>query len=223
LQQFAYVASHDLQEPLRMITSYLTLLENRYKDKLDDDADEFIEFAVDGAKRMKQLIKDLLQFSRVGTHGKSFQKTNCEAVLKKTLSNLEVAIIENQAEITYDSLPMIKADDSQLLQLFQNLISNAIKFRSEKPPKIHVGAISKNGEWVFSVNDNGIGIEEEYEKRIFVIFQRLHANNKYPGTGIGLALCRKIVERHGGHIWFKSKLGEGSTFYFTIPKNKGNL
>ena len=223
LQQFAYVASHDLQEPLRMITSYLTLLENRYKDKLDDDADEFIEFAVDGAKRMKQLIKDLLQFSRVGTHGKSFQKTNCEAVLKKTLSNLEVAIIENQAEIIYDSLPMIKADDFQLLQLFQNLISNAIKFRSEKPPQIHIGAISKNGEWEFSIKDNGIGIEKEYEKRIFVIFQRLHTNNKYPGTGIGLALCKKIVERHGGHIWFESKLGEGSTFYFTIPRNKGDL
>lgn len=220
LQQFAYVASHDLQEPLRMITSYLTLLENRYKDKLDEDADEFIGYAVDGAKRMKQLIKDLLQLSRVGTHGKSFQKTNCEAILEKTLNNLEVAIIENQLEITHDPLPVVKADDFQLLQLFQNLISNAVKFRSEKPPKIHVGAKSKNGEWVFSIKDNGIGIEKDYEKRIFVIFQRLHTNSEYPGTGIGLALCKKIVERHGGHIWFESEPGEGSTFYFTIPKNR---
>ena len=223
LQQFAYVASHDLQEPLRMITSYLTILENRYKNKLDDDADEFIGYAVDGAKRMKQLIKDLLQYSRVGTHGNPFRKTKCEEILSKTLNNLEVTIIENAVEITHDRLPIIKADEVQLLQLFQNLISNAIKFRRKKLPKIHVGAKLKNGEWTFSVKDNGIGIEREYEKRIFIIFQRLHTNSKYPGTGIGLALCKKIVERHGGRIWFDSEPGEGSTFYFTIPVKKGGL
>lgn len=223
LQQFAYVASHDLQEPLRMITSYLTLLENRYKNKLDDDADEFIGYAVDGAKRMKQLIRDLLQFSRVGTHGNPFKKTNCEEVFKKTLSNLEVTIIENSLEITHDPLPVVTADEVQLLQLFQNLISNAIKFRSKKIPKIHISAKKKNNEWVFSVRDNGIGIEKEYEKRIFIIFQRLHTNSKYPGTGIGLALCKKIVERHGGRIWFDSVPGEESTFYFTIPIKKGGL
>jgi PAS domain S-box-containing protein len=223
LQQFAYVASHDLQEPLRMITSYLTLLENRYKDKLDDDADEFIDYAVNGAKRMKQLIKDLLQYSRVGTHGNPFKKTKCEEVLKKTLNNLEVTVIENAVDITHDKLPVVKADELQLLQLFQNLISNAIKFRSEKLPKIHIGAKSKNGEWIFSVQDNGIGIEKEYEKRIFIIFQRLHSNSKYPGTGIGLALCKKIVERHRGRIWFDSKPDEGSTFYFTIPRKNGGL
>lgn len=221
LQQFAYVASHDLQEPLRMITSYLTLLERRYKDKLDPDADEFIGYAVNGAKRMKQLIQDLLEYSHVGTHGNPFTPTDCEKVLKKVLNNLEVSIIENQVHITHDKLPVIMADEFQISQLFQNLIANSIKFRSEEPPAIHIGSERQNGRWVFSVRDNGIGIEEEYSKRIFIIFQRLHGNNQYPGTGIGLALCKKIIERHGGKIWIRSKPGGGAVFYFTIPINRG--
>lgn len=221
LQQFAYVASHDLQEPLRMITSYLTLLERRYRNKLDADADEFIGYAVNGAKRMKQLIQDLLEYSRVGTHGKPFAPTDFEELLKKVLNNLEVSIIENQAQITHDKLPVLLADEFQISQLFQNLIANSIKFRSEQPPEIHIGSERQNGKWLFSVRDNGIGIDKQYSKRIFVIFQRLHTNSQYPGTGIGLALCKKIVERHGGKIWIRSKPGEGATFYFTIPINKG--
>lgn len=221
LQQFAYVASHDLQEPLRMITSYLSLLESRYKGKLDEDADEFIHYAVDGAIRMKQLIKDLLEYSRVGTHGHPFKKTDSQKVLDKTLQNLEVAILENNVSITHGRLPRVVGDEMQISQLFQNLISNAIKFRSNQLPQIHVGARRKNGQWVFSVKDNGIGIEKEYANRIFVIFQRLHSATKYPGTGIGLALCKKIVERHGGRIWFDSVLGEGSVFHFTLPTKNG--
>jgi PAS domain S-box-containing protein len=223
LQQFAYVASHDLQEPLRMITSYLNLLQHRYKGKLDDDADEFIDYAVNGAIRMKQLIRDLLEYSRVGTHGNPFKRTSSQRVLDKTLHNLEVAILENDVSITHDRLPQIVGDEMQLLQLFQNLLSNAIKFRSRELPEIHIGAERKNGDWLFSIKDNGIGIEKEYAKRIFVIFQRLHSASEYPGTGIGLALCKKIVERHGGRIWFDSKPGEGSVFYFTLPSKNGGL
>lgn len=221
LQQFAYVASHDLQEPLRMIASYLTLLENRYSGQLDDDAHEFIGYAVNGAKRMKELIRDLLQFSKIGTHGNPFTDTDCEEILKKTLHNLEVSIIENQTSITHDPLPVIHSDPVQVSQLFQNLISNSIKFRSSNPPAIHISADKKDNDWVFSVKDNGIGIEKEYAKRIFTIFQRLHSDSKYPGTGIGLALCKKIVERHGGRIWFESRSGGGSVFYFTMPSKNG--
>ncbi len=223
LEQFAYVASHDLQEPLRMVTSYVQLLSKRYKAKLDADANEFIDFAVDGAVRMRKLINDLLTYSRVGTQGKELSPTDSEAVLAQSISNLKVTIEEHGALVTHDPLPMVMADSSQLEQLFQNLIGNAIKFRSSQPPHIHLSA-SQNGKgWVFSVRDNGIGIASEYSERIFVIFQRLHSRQEYPGTGIGLAICKKIVERHGGHIWVESDVGKGATFCFTLPAAKAEL
>jgi len=222
LEQFAYVASHDLQEPLRMVTSYVQLLERRYKDKLDKDANEFIDFAVDGATRMHSLINDLLTYSRVGTRGKSLEPTDSETVLHLSLNNLRTAVEESGAELSYDSLPKVMSDSSQLEQLFQNLIGNAIKFRGKEPPRIHISASPNGNRWVFSVRDNGIGIESEFKDRIFVIFQRLHGKDKYPGTGIGLAVCKKIVERHGGRIWVESELGKGATFYFTLPKEGVN-
>jgi PAS domain S-box-containing protein len=217
LQQFAYVASHDLQEPLRMITSYLELLERRYKGQLDTRADKFIGYAVDGATRMQILINDLLKYSRVGTQGQNFEPVDCEKVLQNVLTNLQVAIAENNAVITHSPLPPVNADVTQLTQLFQNLIGNALKFRREEPPQIHVGVEWTNGKWLFSVRDNGIGIESQYTNRIFVIFQRLHSRAEYSGTGMGLAICKKIVERHGGKLWVESNPGEGSTFYFTLP------
>ncbi|UCE17893.1 MAG: PAS domain S-box protein [Gemmatimonadota bacterium] len=217
LEHFAYIASHDLQEPLRMIASYMQLLKRRYSDRLDSDATEFIGFAVDGAVRMQNLINDLLAFSRVGTRGKPFKPTKCEDVLKQVLVNLKVAIEESQARVTHDALPAVVADGTQLVQVFQNLIGNAIKFRSAMNPEIHVGVVRDNGEWRFSVADNGIGIDSQYTERIFRIFQRLHTKDEYPGTGAGLAICKKIVERHGGRIWAGSQPEQGSIFYFTIP------
>jgi len=218
LAQFAYVASHDLQEPLRMVTSFVQLLQKRYQGKLDKDADEFISFAVDGASQMQKLINDLLKYSRVGTHGKSMEATNCNIVVTHALSNLRKVIKESGAIINIDHLPTIKADYTQFVQLFQNLMSNAIKYHGEKQPEILLRASDKNNYWLFSIRDNGIGIDKEYIEKIFIIFQRLHAKDKYPGTGIGLSICKKIVERHGGRIWAESKTGRGSTFYFTIPK-----
>jgi PAS domain S-box-containing protein len=221
LQQFAYVASHDLREPLRMVSSYVQLLARRYKGKLDSDADDFIAFAVDGASRMQGLISDLLTYSRVSTHGKPFEPTDCEAVIDRVAVNLQVQIEESQATITRDALPTVVADPTQLVQLFYNLIGNAIKFRSsERRPEIHVGAQVTDGNWLFMVRDNGIGIDPQHADRIFIIFQRLHSKDAYPGTGLGLAVAKKIVERHGGRIWVESEPGTGATFYFTIPRQQ---
>lgn len=205
-----------------MVASYTQLLARRYQGKLDKDADEFIAFAVDGANRMQRLINDLLTFSRVGTRGQPPAPTDCNAVLKDVLDNLQITIEENSASINSDPLPTVMADASQLTHLFQNLIANAIKFHGEQAPKIHVSARRQDNEWVFSVRDNGIGIAPEFFERIFVIFQRLHSREKYSGTGIGLAVCKRIVERHGGHIWVESEPGNGSTFNFTLPANKNS-
>lgn len=216
LQQFAYVASHDLQEPLRMVSSYTQLLARRYKDKLDSDAEEFINFAVDGANRMQNLINDLLEYSRVGSHGKTIELTDLSVVLDKAKHNLQMAIEDSGAGMTCDELPTIMADSTQLVQLFQNLIGNAIKFRGKLPPQVHVSAEQQENEWLFSVRDNGIGIEQQYADRIFAIFQRLHKKTEYPGSGIGLAISKKIVELHGGKIWMESEPGKGTIIYFTI-------
>ncbi|MBD2506410.1 GAF domain-containing protein [Nostoc muscorum FACHB-395] len=235
LEQFAYVASHDLQEPLRMVTSYLQLLERRYKNQLDANADQFITYAVDGARRMQTLINDLLNYSRVSTRGQPFKLVDCDVILQRAIANLQIAIADNQAIVTYDSLPEVMADTTQLTQVFQNLIGNAIKFCQNQQPQIHIGVAKPNpnsdeeslnsiplaDEWLFWIRDNGIGLESQYAERIFIIFQRLHGRDKYPGTGIGLAICKKIIERHGGRIWVESKPGQGSTFYFTIPDRAG--
>lgn len=223
LEQFAYVASHDLQEPLRMISSYLQLLKRRYEGKLDSDADDFIWYAVDGATRMQELINALLAYSRVGTRGKEFASVECENVLSQVLINLQPAINESGTEIKKGDLPVVYGDKSQLGQLFQNLIGNAIKFCSENSPVIEINAGLKGTDWLFSISDNGIGIDPEQSNRIFLMFQRLHNREEYPGTGIGLAMCKKIVERHGGKIWVKSEPGSGATFYFSIPKNDDEL
>ena len=217
LEQFAYIASHDLQEPLRMVASYTQLLSKRYKGKLDSDADDFINYAVDGANRMQMLINDLLDYSRVGTRGKEFVITEFDTVMKKTLGNLKKAIEESDAKVTIDPLPSLMVDGGQIGQLFQNLISNAIKFRGNVPPQIHISSEKNENKWTFSVRDNGIGIDPEYSSRIFEIFQRLHSKEEYPGSGIGLAICKKIVERHGGNIWIESEPGKGTSFYFSIP------
>jgi PAS domain S-box-containing protein len=217
LEQFAYAASHDLQEPLRMIANYLQLLERRYGGMLEGDARTFVDFAVDGAKRMQDLINDLLEFSRVGSRGKPFQPTDMNEAVADVMSNIKLAIEQNNAVITVDALPIIMADRSQMMQLFQNLLTNAIKFRGTEPPVIHITYNRMNGMTIFSVKDNGIGIAPEHHGRIFGIFQRLHTRAQYPGTGIGLAICERIVSRHGGKIWIESEEGHGSTFFFSIP------
>lgn len=217
LEQFAYVASHDLQEPLRAITGYTQLLVNEYSDRFDETAQDYAEFVIDGAKRMQQLIQDLLAYSRVGTRGKEFAPTNCNAVLQQALQNLQVAIADNQATITADPLPTVNADQNQLIQLLQNLIGNAIKFYRNEPPQVHITAEQQDNHWLFQVRDNGIGIKPQYLERIFEVFKRLHTRREYPGTGIGLAICKKIVTRHGGSIWAESEPGVGTTFYFTLP------
>lgn len=220
LEQFAYVASHDLQEPLRMVASFTQLLSKRYRGKLDPEADEFIDFAVDGATRMQSLINDLLSYSRVGSRGKPFQPVNCSEAFSQALANLETRVEETHAVVTYDPLPTVSGDAGQLVQLFQNLIANAIKFRGPDSPRIHVTASHTDGGWTFAIQDNGIGIPAEHFDRIFSIFQRLHRRSDYPGTGIGLAICKKIVERHKGRIWVESNPRQGSTFYFTLPEEE---
>jgi light-regulated signal transduction histidine kinase (bacteriophytochrome) len=217
LQQFAYVASHDLQEPLRAVANFTQLLAERYAPQLDDDAREFIAFAVDGAVRMQALIHDLLAYSRVGTRSRVLGPVDCNEALGRAVSNLRISIAENAALVSHEELPVIQADATQLVQLFQNLIGNGIKFRGVNPPRVHVSTVRQADNWTFSVRDNGIGIEAQYAERIFEIFQRLHRREEYPGTGIGLAVCKKIVERHGGKIGVQSEPGKGSTFFFSIP------
>ena len=219
LQQFAYVSSHDLQEPLRMVSSYTQLLAVRYKGRLDSDADEFIAFAVDGCNRMQGLIQDLLAYSRAGSNGKALSETSGEDALQAALTNLRAAMEQSGAVVTHDSLPVIKTDETQLTQIFQNLVGNAIKYRRAESPQVHISA-SKNGgnEWIFSVRDNGLGIDPQYFDRIFVLFQRLHGRDEFEGTGIGLAICKKLLERLGGRIWVESQPEKGSTFYFALPE-----
>lgn len=217
LQEFAYIASHDLQEPLRTVCSFVQLLERRYRGKLDAHADELIAYSVDGAKRMQSLINDLLMYSRVDTQGNPLEPTAMETIFGKAVSTLQARIEERGAVISHDPLPTLSVDPSQMARLFQNLIGNGLKFHSEKTSRVHVSAHRSNGEWVFSVKDNGIGIESKFFERIFKIFQRLHTRDEYSGTGIGLAVCKKIVERHGGRIWVESTPGEGAAFYFTVP------
>jgi light-regulated signal transduction histidine kinase (bacteriophytochrome) len=221
LEHFAYVASHDLQEPLRMVISYTQLLKRRYEDKLGEDAQEFIQFAVDGATRMQDMINALLTYSRVQTKGKEPEPMETSSALDRALYNLGVLIEETHAEITHDDLPVVCADETQVIQLFQNLLRNAINYRSGEVPRIHIHSERKGNEWLFSVKDNGIGIDREYIDRIFQIFTRLHPQDTHRGTGIGLAICKRIVERHGGRIWAESEIGEGSTFYFTFPLKGG--
>ena len=217
LQQFAYVASHDLQEPLRMVTSFVQLLEKNYKGQLDEKADRWIDHAVSGSTRMQTLINDLLAYSRVGSHGKEFRACETQAALSLALENLQLAISETHAEVTFDALPIVEGDEVQLISLFQNLLENAIKYRGGQSPRIHVSARLEGRDWLFSVRDNGIGIAAEFSERIFIIFQRLHSRKTYPGTGIGLALCKRIVEWHAGCIWLEPEQGEGATFCFTLP------
>ncbi len=231
LEQFAYVASHDLQEPLRAVTGYTQLLENEYQDRLDESAQEYFGYIIDGAKRMQQLIQDLLVYSRVGTRTQEFALVDCNVALNLALSNLHIAIAQSKAIITHDPLPKLLADKTQMVQLFQNLISNAIKFCRQEPPQIHIGALLKraggaeeelltqHSEWLIWVQDNGIGIKSQYLERIFEVFRRLHTRREFPGTGIGLAICKKIVERHGGQIWAESQPGIGTVFYLTLNAN----
>jgi len=217
LEQFAYVASHDLQEPLRAITSYTQLLAKRYQGQLDEKADKYIHYVVDGATRMQQLIQDLLTYSRVGRYELKLQPTDCNAVVERVQHDLQVVIAESNAVITVDALPTILADTAQVTQLFQNLIGNALKYRGQAAPSIKISARQQGKEWAFSIQDNGIGIEPQYAERIFEIFQRLHTRREYEGTGLGLAICKKIVARHHGRLWVESQLGQGATFCFTFP------
>jgi two-component system, chemotaxis family, sensor kinase Cph1 len=223
LKQFAFAASHDLQEPLRGIEGFVRLFEKRYKGKLDEKADEYIDYVVNDVNRMQMLIKDLLEYSRVSVKDKVFSPVNCSVALEQALHNLRSALEESGTELTYDLLPTVMGDEAQLSRLFLNLIGNAIKFHDKEPLKIDISSHREDNEWIFSIRDNGIGIFPDQAERIFIIFQRLHSRQEYPGTGVGLAICKKIVERHGGRIWVDSEHEKGSTFYFTIPDRQGNL
>jgi light-regulated signal transduction histidine kinase (bacteriophytochrome) len=221
LEEFASITSHDLQEPLRMVIGYLQLLNKRYKGRLDADADEFIGYAVEGAQRMEVLIRDVLRFSRVGHSDRPLKPADCNELLRTAIQHLELSLEENQATLTHDPLPVITGDAVELVQIFQNLVSNAIKYRSEVPPRVHIGVEERDEDWLFCVKDNGIGFDQQqHAERIFGIFKRLPQQKEYPGTGIGLAICKRIVESHGGTIWAESQIAKGSTFYFTIPKNR---
>jgi light-regulated signal transduction histidine kinase (bacteriophytochrome) len=220
LEEFAYVASHDLQEPLRAISGCVQVLQRRYKEHLDSRADDLITHAVEGAQRMQNLINDLLAYSRVGTRGKPFEAVDCNKVVAAVLRSLRTRMEDTGAKVNCGELPTVVADESQLSQVFQNLLINAMKFRGEQPPEICLEATLLDNEWEFAVRDNGIGIEPQYFERIFVMFQRLHTRTEYSGTGIGLAICKKIIERHGGRIWVESQSGQGTTFHFTIPDRK---
>jgi PAS domain S-box-containing protein len=221
LQQFAYVVSHDLQEPLRMVSSFCRLLRDRYRGRLDRSADEFIDFAVDGAARMDRLIQDLLAYARVGTHGLRLTQVDSAAVCDRVTADLAAAVVESRASMTRGRLPVVRADESQLGQLLQNLLANAIKFHGPEPPRVHVAAERRADHWLFSVRDNGIGFDPRDRERIFGVFERLHPASEYPGTGIGLAICRRIVERHGGRIWAESGERDGAIFFFTLPDGQG--
>jgi light-regulated signal transduction histidine kinase (bacteriophytochrome) len=220
LEQFAYVASHDLQEPLRMVSSYMQLLSERYEAELDETGQRYIHYAVDGASRMQSLVRDLLSFSRVGSRGLEKVPTDLNRVVGQTLNNFEVAIKECGAVVTSDDLPAVNGDPGQLTQLFQNLIGNAIKFHGATQPEVRISAERQPDEWLFTVTDNGVGFDAKYAERVFVIFKRLHSREEYPGTGIGLAICKKIVERHGGRIWAESEIGRGTTIFFTLPQSE---
>jgi len=220
LEQFAYVASHDLQEPLRAVVGFLQLLQQNYQGRLEARADEFIRHAVEGSIRMQMLIDGLLAYARVGPQDASLTPTDCTALQQQALANLKVALEESSAVVTHDPLPIVLADATQLLQVFQNLLGNALKFHTAAPPIVHISAERQEDAWVFTVRDNGIGIEAQYVERIFAVFQRLHTRREYPGTGIGLALCKKMVERHGGRIWVESELGKGAMFAFTLPDRR---
>jgi light-regulated signal transduction histidine kinase (bacteriophytochrome) len=220
LEQFAYVASHDLQEPLRMVASYTQLLGKRYKGKMDADADQFIDYSVEGAVRMQQLLQGLLEYSHVSRGDENFENVNCEEILKQVLEYEQRRLEETASVVTHDPLPCVVANATQWRKLFLSLIDNAIKFHGKNPPRVHVSCELKDGQWLFSVRDNGIGIEPQYFDRIFLMFQRLGARSDYPGNGFGLAFCKRIVEHHGGRIWVESELGKGSTFYFTLKKEK---
>jgi PAS domain S-box-containing protein len=221
LQEFAYVTSHDLQEPLQMVANHVQLLSRRYRGRLDQDADEFIDFALEGTNRLQSLIVDLLTYSKVGTSGQKFAPVEMESIFTRVMETYRPIIEDCRGEITHDVLPVVMGDDEQMVQLLQNLVDNSIKFRSKEPPHIHIGARQLSERWLFFVRDNGIGIDPQYTERVFVIFQRLHSRDDYPGTGIGLAICRKIIERHGGHIWVDSEPGKGATFYFTLQPVEG--
>jgi light-regulated signal transduction histidine kinase (bacteriophytochrome) len=217
LTQFAAIVSHDLQAPLRMIDGFVSLLARRYKGKLDEKADQFIEYTVDGVKRMQELIKDLLEYSKVGRQDTILKPVDFSAAVDKAVLNLQASVEDISSVVTYDQLPTMMADVSQISRLFQNLIGNALKFHGKEPMRVHISAKRKENKWVLSVRDNGIGIEPRYAEKIFGMFQRLHTTQEYPGTGLGLAICKRIVEHHSGEIWLESEPGKGSTFYFTIP------